>query len=196
MILQDLIRNIVLYKGIIRPFLQSWKESLLLVTYRVSPSVAPVNTQTRKKRVMQPRVRRVNASSHLDKFIYRLTKEITSLNTITAHKIVLSEDFSFSSLNISTEIVTLNSRSFTLLLEGNDLKEQAIMTSKTVVSATDSAVIFVSEKASNSTCSTTGFDTEKISSFLFHETHERREYLGEFSLPHEEIHLMYRKERR
>jgi hypothetical protein len=184
MILQDLIRNVFLYKGVIKPFLKSWKENL------IAPSSASLSLFENNlasfgilKTFQGPFPSRIEAA---------IAKKAVSAefnSRLGTHTIVITKAISLQYLSSEIvirimEVVTNGSTIITMLMN-DEVHKQVVTATKTMT-----------EQLTKDKNLTTGFANLTISSFLFHETHEKREYLGEFSLHHEEALLMYQKGRR
>lgn len=184
MILQELLRNIVLYRGVFTPLFISWKEYLLsasLGKYKFLEDASALQPFTKPFQTLFLPIAKNTMSQ---KNVLSFLKERVETHTITFAK-AFSIEYLPSETIITAMKLAMDSNSFISVLMGSSDGKYAVTTTKTEVSLFGS-----------SSNITTGFVFEKIGSFLFHETHERREYLGEFSLLHEEIHLLYPKGRR
>ena len=161
MILQDLIRNIVLYKGFINPFLQS------VIDY-----------------VLQ--LKSVSKASHDEGLAFKSVKideiqslvRLTGTHTIPGGKVIglAAEDRAQTLYSAANGNVTV-----TLLVD-----ESLDVSAQTYLQASFAARDSFQSRTIPMGKVTTGFFIENTYFVLSRETHEKREYLGEFSLSHEE----------
>lgn len=173
MILQELIRNIVLYNEFIKPYIRSVKDHVL----------------------------------SFDRFSYRRT-----LQNFAKHQLYLPQKTAFSSFsamtgtqNISTEKCIVsdqikdidrdtqrNSSSIISML----IQKKVVILGKTHFSTECTSLDAVEKQTITVSKTTTGLIIAYTQIFFSRETHEKREYLGEFSLPHEENRFTSLYERR
>ena len=159
MILQEVIRNIVLYNAFIKPWLKSVSEYLLAGKSKVAL---------------------YEANSFNKLLVFPLTT-VTGTHTI-AYKEIVSQNFFERRNTAMTRDSALNGNgSIGVLME-----EDAVGSSKSGLSAESLRINFSASSYPITATATTGFIFENTYLFFSHETHEQREYLGEFSLPHEE----------
>lgn len=181
MILQELLRSTVLYKGVVRPLVQTWTDSVvsryskqnLLLPYQTASLSSFDDSLPLKEAVVDETSMMLGMSLSLS--------EITGTRTI-------SSQIAFSN---SKQAIS-NNRD--VMLVCGPINERIAELGKTHYRAYPEYVDLRSGSSSLVVGSTTGYYTEQIYFYLISETHERREYLGEFSLTHEENHLLYLKE--
>jgi hypothetical protein len=170
MILQDLIRNIVLYNGVIDPYLQYVKEyvfSLLNSSNRQNINVADA----------------FRAYSQRNRIVF-ISSFVTGTHTTSYVEKTLLDDSSTIHLE---KCITLNYSSNVMLTMPTD--KGTVKSNKTQSQVNSSSIVYTQNQTGTYVESTTGSFNEKPNLFFSHETHEKREYLGEFSLPHEEIQI-------
>jgi len=190
MILQEFIRNYILYREVLKPILGSWKESLVLSYSKESFILSSTlfNLALNKGNTL-------GGGEELgwdisDEYEAMAPTKTTGTNTITDYKDVL---VMISDLFVRQEYFSetaLVSKEVVIVLTNSTVNENAVdpgkTSSQTIISDTNFEVL----RKSQTRVATTGCESKQINSFLF-ETHEKREYLGEFSLTHEETPLMY-----
>jgi len=190
MILQEFIRNYILYREVLKPILGSWKESLVLSYSKESFILSSTlfNLALNKGNTL-------GGGEELgwdisDEYEAMAPTKTTGTNTITDYKDVL---VMISDLFVRQEYFSetaLVSKEVVIVLTNSMVNENAVdpgkTSSQTIISDTNFEVL----RKSQTRVATTGCESKQINSFLF-ETHEKREYLGEFSLTHEETPLMY-----
>jgi hypothetical protein len=170
MILQDLLRNIVLYNGIFNPYLQSVKEYIL--------TFLSLSYKHQEELLL---------ASEAD-----LPHKLSILASLPATG---TRTFSERELVISSQIVTENTIEKLHSLESGNQTITVLMndgidiTGKTHSDNTELGIDISENVTFSSPSITTGSINEYIQLFFSSETHEKREYLGEFSLTHEEIHF-------
>ena len=84
----------------------------------------------------------------------------------------------------------MSSKQISIVLTHNRSAEFAANIGKTSYQYYDSDVIYIFSGTAKTIITTTGFESKQINLLLIFETHEKREYLGEFSLTHEETPLL------
>jgi hypothetical protein len=177
MILQDIIRNVVLYNGVIDPYLKSVKEyvlSLFISSYKQPGELLSYYH-----------------GYSTNKTVFFASDSFTGTLTIPNSERLLLDNFKpVAKSLISTLKVSSNSLMSMLVSESvaNSSKTYSVTMSSRINSFTKDVV--------SGQEITTGSYFEYTSLFFSCETHEKREYLGEFSLPHEENHFNSFIERR
>ncbi|HVA96369.1 MAG TPA: hypothetical protein VND99_01820 [Candidatus Acidoferrales bacterium] len=181
MILQELLRNIVLYKGVVKPLLQTWTDSLRGMyarqKYFASFSKALIDHSEAE---IQPFIADWGYYTQPHKSKFSLS------NTTGTH--------TMSYIDLIAKHKSLAGNDFMVVLTDGLVDEGVERTSKTyyqTVATTGKLSVLIS---SFTACVTTGHLVEDIYAHLVPETHGKREYLGEFSLTHEETQLLYLKE--
>jgi hypothetical protein len=169
MILQEIIRNIVLYNGLVEPWLRLVKETI----FSQNDGILPFEANSLNKISLFPRI------------------ALTGTHTITEKNVVLSSYFEREIPHV-TKISASTGNTFVSLL----VTESIVELGRSNFSMNTSNINFLNDSHSVLSTITTGFFIENTQLFFSHETHEKREYLGEFSLPHEEILLNSFIERR
>ncbi len=159
MILQEIIRNIFLYNGLIEPWLQLVKEAL----FSQNDGVLSFEANSLNKISLFPRVAQ------------------TGTHTITEKKIALSSYFERETFCITKKSASTGNTVISLLAT-----ENIVELGRNSFSTNISSMNFLNDSHSVMLTTTTGFFIENTQLFFSHETHEKREYLGEFSLLHEE----------
>jgi hypothetical protein len=190
MILQDLIRNYILYRGVIRPILTAWKDSLTPSPYReIVPSLSP------ELKLDINKAKELGGGEELgwdisdDYEAMSLTK-VSGTHTITDHIVSSMSDSGPFYEAQNKRITALSSKIMhTVLIDSSSINcFDGIGQTHVYSLVLDAKTTELS--VAKTQCLTTGFESKQINSFLF-ETHEKREYLGEFSLTHEETYLIY-----
>ncbi|HSX08583.1 MAG TPA: hypothetical protein VLF93_00335 [Candidatus Saccharimonadales bacterium] len=162
MILQELIRNIVMYNGVINPVLQSVKESILsFISAARREQALGVTSQG-------------YSSQKLELYTHEL---LSGTRTIPNREVIIIDSFR-EVKKVLLDMPKIDSNTIFSMLMGEEIEEP----SKTS-SATMSVGAVLEDRK------TTGFLTEYTLIYFSRETHEGREYLGEFSLSHEENQL-------
>jgi len=170
MILQDLIRNILLYNGVIDPYIQSVKGYVFSF---LASSIRQNNNISSVLRAYNPEERAICLPSSITgTCTTSYTENVFSVNSQTFYGVHNEIQYRDSSIAIAMPV-----------------DENIVNSSKTHSRTDSSSLIYTHNQTGTYVESTTGFYTEKPNLFFSHETHEKREYLGEFSLPHEEIQL-------
>jgi len=169
MILQEIIRNIALYNGFILPWIQSVKENLFID----KNNAVYLEANSSNKVSLFPLI------------------SITGTHTITGRNINLLHYLEGKEICITKDSAS-NSNDFISML----VTEKIVGLGKSNFFTHSPSVRFSSDYITAAQITTTGFSIENIQLFFSHETHEKREYLGEFSLPHEENHFNSFIERR
>jgi len=193
MILQDLLRNIVLYKGVIRPVLQSWKESLVAV-YLKPPYLSVYHrTSFPLSEAGEDRFR-AGANSQYS-FIYSTfsLSELSGTRTISYADLISINNSTIKREERASKSALTSNNLLTVLTTGL-VVEDTVAIGKTHLRSHVSSTGLLSKSLSQSRNATTGYTYRETYFFLSLETHEKREYLGEFSLTHEETPLLYLKE--
>jgi len=159
MLLQEIIRNIFLYNGLIEPWIKSVKEDRTL----------------RKKKVVYP-----EANSSIKVSLVPLISA-TGTRTITKRNIHSLYYFKTEKANMTENSASIGNNIISMLATENiaELGKNSFSTSV-------SSINLLNDSYSAMSVTTTGFFIENTQLFFSHETHEKREYLGEFSLLHEE----------
>jgi len=174
MFLQELLRNIVTYKGVIKPYIAVWKEALVL-RYGTTSTQVVINNKA------------VTAS----------IVEAISISHITGTLTIPTHMMSFSRRDLSKEgrTMALVGNNICTVLIKNEVGEYAVSTGKTLSLNNEifSGEAIVSNDSSRN--STIGFTIEKQYLFLLPETHGKRELLGGFSLSHEGNSFLHLSER-
>lgn len=196
MILQELIRNYVLYREVLKPILTSWRDSLAASYYNEinRMPLSELSFSINKAKVLVDGGDGEELGWDIsDEYEAMSINKISGSRTITKH--IISSISSFDLLvNVENNYMrALPSKDMCIVLADDLMSKQAAMTSKTYnrdnLLSSNSLLLGTPEGIS----ATTGYANQQINSFLF-ETHEKREYLGEFSLTHEETPLMVYQE--
>src|SRR6266568_2711381 len=193
MILQELLRNIVLYKGVIRPVLQSWKESLVAVYLKPPYLSAYQRTSFSHFEAREDRFRAgANTQNSLIYFTFSLpdqtgTRTISYADLISVNNSAIKREERVSKLALTSNILLT-------VLTDDLVDECAVRVGKTYLHSLLSSTELLNKSISQSRNVTTGCIYKETYFFLSLETHEKREYLGEFSLTHEETPKMHFKE--
>ncbi len=190
MILQELIRNFILYRHVVRPILSSWKDSFMSGYYREVTGI----TSTELALVLN-NVRLMSDGEELgwdisDEYEAKSVTHISGSRTITNHKrLSMNEDDLFYEADVYFGSASLSKDDYVVLVDTRwyDRPVNSIKTDSATTILYAESITLGTQKT---IVTTTGFANQQINSFLF-ETHEKREYLGEFSLTHEEIPLLY-----
>jgi len=177
MILQELLRNIVLYRGVVKPVLQAWKESLFLRYIRLTPQLVIKNH-------IQEAVS-LEAVSHAF---------LTGTLTIPFYIVAVVESIILNQAKQRTISATVGNDKCTVLM-GGGVAEKAVTSSITDYFCYSLGMDKFSPVRTIQRDLTTGFIIENLYLYLS-ETHEERELLGGFSLSHEGNPLLYLTERR
>ena len=188
MILQELIRNIVVYKGVIKPVLLLWKESLLVRYNSLAQSgfYKKGASEFTKTKMVAPNMSILKIIS---------LSNITGTRTIPLQRKITKDNFS---LLLSKRIFksALTGSSVSSVLIDTRMDEDIAATSKTIFQSQIARLSFLPQVSKQKSISTTGFTIETTYYFSFRKTHEERELLGGFSLTHERNQLMSTLERR
>ena len=190
MILQELLRNIVLYRSLINPLLQLVKENMFtLWKLPYAPQESDLKLIKR-----QTWVEAKKNGEHISQVSDLSLFNISKTNTIPMQI--------YQCVNYKSRIVkekeqyTATISRFDMFVLGNDRDSEWPMEStKTILSINVLCLNFLSLASGVLSGTTTGLTFEKCILYFSHETHEKREYLGEFSLTHEEIQFNSMKER-
>jgi hypothetical protein len=190
MILQELIRNFILYREVVRPMLASWKDSFAAGYYREIASIS-----SHELNMAINKVKALGDGEELgwdisDEYEATSVSQISGTRTITDslthptyHFAIFNEaKMTFGSASVSKEIY--------IVLTSERLGNQAVKSGKTFTGEYISNSNVISLATLQNIYATTGYANQQINSILISETHEKREYLGEFSLTHEETPLM------
>ena len=190
MILQDLIRNYVLYRGVLKPLLVSWKEALSAGYQREivgGTSFLPFLALNRRESLGDGEEMGWDIS---DEYDLSLLAKISGTRTITDYIKHSMRGFEVFYQRGASLGASLSGNSECIVLRGSMIEDNAVSITKTSSQTSISTEDFGDSATSHTINKTTGYDKQQINSFLF-ETHEKREYLGEFSLTHEETPLLY-----
>jgi hypothetical protein len=187
MILQELIRNIVLYKGFIQPLLQTVKDNAVYIYTTTSNKFAVSQLLVIKKKA---RIGEFEAiSSYITVFVP--LSVITGTPTLPSHHKLIQVDSNRDQI-YETRSLSLDSNTTITML----ISENVDMTAQTSSLSVPTRTQFISSTLIINETLTTGFFVRHTILYFSHETHEKREYLGEFSLPHEENRFNRLQERR
>jgi len=193
MILQELIRNWILYREVLKPILGSWKDSL-----RAGYSKEIFLTSSSELNLALINAKGIRDGGELgwdtsDEYHTSSLNRISGTHTITkyaAHPMHGTELLEWPTATCDSALI---SKGGCILLRGNLVDEKTANKGKTSSSISASYIDFSNLALEMTGDTTTGFESKQINTFLI-ETHEKREYLGEFSLTHEETPLMYQLE--
>jgi len=193
MILQDLLRNIVLYKGIIRPYVQSWREYLLSAFALQNHQKNVKYTPDYSFEAQQESLERNGITLILQGNDYSSLSNITGTRTISKNETDSTVDLCLHQPSHTIMSATI-SNNRPVVLVGSLVNDYIAVTGKSFLSA-DTVIAIIPRPGSIITKAlTTGFTFANICSFLFFETREKGGSLGERSLPHGETLLLYSKE--
>lgn len=186
MILQELIRNFILYREVVKPMVFSWKDSF---TTKYQREIA--GNQSFELISALQTIKARGGGEELgwdisDDYERMAVAKTAGTHTITdKHRVLYNK----SEAGVFWETASI-SKKMSILLRDNRMSEKAAKIGKMIQATFVSTghVVILATKELTST--TTGFESKQIKSLLITEIHEKREYLGEFSLPHEETPLM------
>ena len=187
MILQELIRNIVLYKGFIQPLIQAVKENAVHIYTSTSNKFAVSQLLAIKKNA---RVGNYEAVSSYIMVSVPLALTTGTRTIPSRHKLIQTDSNRDQMYETRSSSLDSNTTITMLMSESIDITTQTSLSSIPVRTQFISATLITNETV------TTGFFTRHTLLYFSHETHEKREYLGEFSLPHEENRFNSLQERR
>ena len=189
MILQDLIRNYMMYREVLQPLFESWTEPWI----GDSPKKLPL-TPFYKLNFASSKARNARATKSLDWEFPDHSREllltqISGTRTISTVKRcrILSDGQSFEAQ--IEKAPASPSRETHMLLTDHRVNEFIVDIGKTSNKTHILSVEKTESSLQKTVNATTGYESKQINFFLIPETHEKREYLGEFSLTHEAIHL-------
>lgn len=192
MFLQDLIRNVVIYKGVMRPFIESWREHLMTAYMKQNPHYA---YQISDFPLPKPKKQKPRFSLYCNTDL-KLSKvslfEQSGTRTITNMRLLANDNFNIYQGKASHRYNATSNNIITVLTDAV-YDEDIVLSNKTEHIYAQTTTDFVILSSLHTYSATTGFTRKNINTFLSLETHEKREYLGEFSLTHEETPLMYLK---
>jgi hypothetical protein len=191
MILQELIRNFILYREVVKPMLSSWRDSLTtgyykgIAGYSSSELIFALHTISAR-----------DGGEELgwdisDDYEAMSLTQISGTRTITDKHIIFQDK---AEARTSWHAALL-SRKIPSMLTSAGSHEKTIDTGKTNSLSYEPSQEIIILATKRVKISTTGSESKQIKSFLITETHEKREYLGEFSLTHEETPLYAFSER-
>ena len=191
MILQELIRNFILYREVVKPMFVSWKDS-----FAASYSKEIAGDSSSELIFALQSIKGGGDGEELgwdisDEYEEMSLTQVSGTRTITDKHIIHQKMPEPENFNRTASV----SRKISIVLKVPKASENIVDIVKTrIFTVTSSAnkVILGTEEKTNAT---TGFESKQIKSFLISETHEKREYLGEFSLTHEETQLFAFSER-
>jgi hypothetical protein len=190
MILQELLRNYILYREVLRPLIKSWSASLTTVYPRhlslITSQKASVASNLNLNVSDQASETRFNTS--ISESI-SLTK-MTGTHTITSHEEYVMTEYELLYKLKNKNISALTGNRVHIVLRNDSSSELAAKTRKTRSQSLLSSIDNLNQKISKTVSATTGYESKQLNTFLSLETHEKREYLGEFSLTHEETPLL------
>lgn len=169
MILQELLRNIVLYRGVLKPFFHSWSDTISTHYLKRHSSVSSLKISSAKFEA----------------------KKVFLLVTLGNHETTGTCTMSYLSLRNVSKSKTGNDVGIPLVVIG--AYENTVKTAKTYSQSFLSESILPITVLTRKNERTTGFATERSYTFLITETHEKRESLGGFPLTRDETHLMFYK---
>ena len=176
MILQELLRNIVTYKEVIKPYIDIWKEAIEL---RYGFFNTHISTTNSRNEVVKASVLEAISVSKITG-----TRTIQTLESLSQeHYLGKQTKEKINSATVGNNIVTM--------LMGDSVCDDVVMTSRTISFTTEICLGEARKKDVTRGGVTTGFIFEKHKI-----THEERELLGGFSLSHERHSLLYISERR
>ena len=189
MILQELIRNYVLYREVLKPLLVSWKDSLTTGYYKefaYNSSSGLLLALNKAKSLGDGEELGWDIS---DEYEAKSVTQITGTHTITVQRFLLQHEYDLVDQN-EIRLKRNGASNYThIVLGSTHVQEYVMKSSKTISALSSLALKLIPSGSSQGQFFTTGYESKQINSFLF-ETHEKREYLGEFSLTHEETPLM------
>jgi hypothetical protein len=192
MLLQELIRNFALYKGVMKPFIESWKDSLVTLytkqNYQYAYQIEEMPIPKSKKNRSRLSVYFKNALN-ISEFSL---SDGTGTLTIAYVKSTNYDIFWLDGVENGREFAVTGNTVITMLIDGPCI-DNLVISDKTLLFDTYTGTEYFHLSSLNTYSITTGFTTKNVCSMLISETHERREYLGEFLLPHEENPLLYQK---
>src|SRR5258708_6944155 len=157
MILQELIRNIGLYKGVIKPFFNTWKEQLLLVSF------LPQEQLVLSKRLADFQNQRGNSMKSAEQKEFReadLLATLTGTRTIPNKKMILDGVLRKIEEEKHTYLAT-NGNVYLSMLMNDECVDNAAIEGKTKLTAENICVTMPDNVRSTRSISTTGFSIEK-----------------------------------
>jgi len=191
MILQEFIRNFILYREVVRPVLSSWKDSLAGGYYKEIAGNTSSELVFALHNIMMCGDGEELGWDISDDYEAISLTGVSGTRTITDKHIIIQNR---SEAEIFWETASV-SKKISIMLTKAEIDEEIEGIGKTnnlTYASSEKNVILGMDKF---TTTTTGFESKQIKSFLISETHEKREYLGEFSLTHEETPLFAISER-
>ncbi len=186
MLLQELLKNIILYKGIVKPIMQSWSDGLIVEYTNQLYLLGCLSILSSLNEAKMTSGMLGYEAKSLEISFENAIAESTGTRTIS--------DFSTVSNTSQAGKFSLGKASFgnslIAMLSNGQIDENAVKTGKTYLQTHPLLVIQLQSDSTKTISTTTGLLSNKLCFFLSRETHEKREYLGEFSLTHEETHLL------
>jgi hypothetical protein len=189
MILQELLRNYIVYREVLKPLFESWKESFAVGQYKevTGYSSSELNLALNKAKTL--RDGEEFGWDISDEEDARSLSHITGTRTIASGNAVVWRDSDVFYEEGSSKILASAGRDAYVVLRYDQVSEYAVEIGKTYTHHFFLGTEFLMQNASKISGTTTGYESKQINFILSRETHEKREYLGEFSLTHEEIPL-------
>jgi hypothetical protein len=181
MILQELLKNIVFYKDLIKPILRTWTESLYASYSKSKYRYLHQNAKLNLPEPERASNKAVSGKEMVDSACSLMNSEMTGTLTMSYFDATNQNEITIGNIAVSMLVQAM-------------IYEYAVKSGKT-----RSRMCIANNKViSNTTVktleSTTGYTKKEVNPFLITKTHEEREYLGEFSLTHEEVRLSKLKE--